>query len=145
MSTGAVIGSQAKVYYWDLLASPIGWTAYEEVTEFGDLSESRPEVDVTHLDSTSVERIGGLKDGDKFDMKQNFTANTYGTAKDQFDANDTLDIKVDFTPTGVSVTKYFKLVPLMCGVEKVTPKKEVSLKTSGRITGDVSDSTTVGA
>ncbi len=144
MATGAVIGSKATVSYWDLLASPVGWTQYVEVREFGDVAETKSEEDVTTTDSDAVERIGGLKDGDKFGMKQNFTATSYGVAKDQFDADETLDLKVDFTPTGVAVTKYFKFVSLKCAIEKVDPKKAVTIMFEGRITNGVSDTTTVG-
>lgn len=137
MATNAVIGSKTTVSYYDLAVSPADYTKYAEVRSFGEVGLKRPEVDVTHLDSDAVERIGGLQDGESINIMMNMTSSNFGVVKDQVDAGTTLTLKVDFTATGFTETLYFDFVPLEYKVGKVDPKNELQLTLTGRITGDI--------
>jgi len=50
----------------------ISGTEIKEVVEFGGPETDRPQVDVTHLRSTSREYIGGLKDNGSFTLTVNY-------------------------------------------------------------------------
>lgn len=52
-------------------ASPITYTELPEVMGGVQIGETLPLVDVTHLQSTSREYIGGLADGDEFSLECN--------------------------------------------------------------------------
>lgn len=137
-STNAQIGSQTKVYFWDTSLSPDGYTQIPNVRQFGPTGATKPEVDSTDLDSTGVERIGGLQDGDEFPITCVANAITSAMLKGFFDDGLNLDLKVIY-PAPLSLTEYFSFTPLHFEKGTITPSGLVECTLQGRISGDISD------
>ena len=73
--TQAVLGSTTTLKLMDTTASPNAYTLIAEVLRIGPIGSQAPEVDVTNLDSTSKEYIGGLPDGASVEFECNWIKN----------------------------------------------------------------------
>ena len=70
MATNAFL-SNFKFDLKDTTVSPNTYSQLEEVVSGGQVGETTPTIDVSHLTSTSREYIGGLQDGDEFSLECN--------------------------------------------------------------------------
>lgn len=131
-------GSLATLHFWDVSLSPDAWTKFGQVRRFGVLGVDRPEVDVTDLDSTGVERIGGLADGREITIEIYANTTTMPQIESLFSANATIDLKATF-PAPLSLTRYFSIAPL--GIDQpgqVEPNTPLMVSLRGRISGSIS-------
>jgi hypothetical protein len=136
MATNAQIGSKTVVSYFNT-----GTSAYEEFAECDSIDGiglKRPEVDVTHLESDAVERIGGLPDGETVTLMFNMVAENFLIVKGLVDAGDLVQMKIDF-PAPLEDSIFFDIIPLEYKIQKVDPKGALKLSLGGRITGDISE------
>lgn len=69
--SGETHTKETKMYVGDL-ASPTVYTAIKGVLGVPPVLQEAPEIDVTSLDSTSREYIGGLATGDELDIEFNW-------------------------------------------------------------------------
>lgn len=135
----AYIGSKATLSFWDLSASPDAWTRYEEVRKMDALGAMANEVDKTTLDSDAVERRAGLPDPEKFGFTVNMTADQFTVLLAQRTAGTNLDLKADYTPTGLDTTLYFTFVPLGLKVLDIDAKGLIECKVDGRVSGEITE------
>lgn len=132
MATNSQIGSGTIVSY----DTGGGFTPFAELESFNDLGISRPEVDMTHVLSTEVDRIAGLKDGEKVKMMFNFIAADFTVVKDMVDVGDPVPFQFEFqAPNALTLT--CTLVPLAYKIEKVDAKTGIKFSMETRVTGDI--------
>lgn len=136
-STNAQIGSQTQVWYWDTDLTPDAYVQIPNIRSFGPTGATKPEVDSTDLDSTGVQRIGGLQDGDEFPIVCVANATTAALLKEFFDEGDNIDLKVIY-PSPLSITEYFQITPLHFEKGSITPSGLVECTLSSRISGSIS-------
>ncbi len=136
MTTSAKLGSGA-ILALGSGASPQVYTTVEEVLRISEVGQENPEVPVTHLQSTSVERIAGLKDGKTFDFTMNYIQGTQQQAlRTAVLAGDTKHFKITW-PFSPETTAVFDCVCLDFSTEETTSEVQVTAVFRGRITGDV--------
>ena len=135
MTTAAVIGAGSKIYRTDVSPN----VAFDEITSVSGVGSTRPETEVTHLDSTGVERIGGLQDGNEVTISGNYIRDAQ---VDQF----VTDVATAQTPTRTYMvtvptsperTYSFTGVPLSWELGELTPSGAVTFSLGLRISGDV--------
>ena len=135
MTTAAVIGAGAKIY--NTTNSPE--VAFGEVTGISGLGATRPEVEATHLDSTGVERIGGLQDGNEITITGNYVRDSEvdgfvtDVAATQVPTR-TYRIEV---PTSPRRTYSFTGIPLSWSIDDLNPSGVVTFSLGLRISGSV--------
>jgi hypothetical protein len=142
MTTTAFKGSQTLLKIGDGV-SPEVFTTIGEVTSIGALGQRNDLIEVTHLESTAKEYIGGLPDGLEIAVVCNYkpthaqqvaaiAAVTAGTSK---------NFKYTMPSGGGSLTFSFTALVLGWTVGPTTPNEavhlELTLKISGSITGPV--------
>lgn len=137
-ATLAQIGSETTLSYWNLAASPDAWVDLGPIRTISGVGVERPEVESTTLDSTSVERIGGLRDGKE--MTITFTAATTSMLLiiSFVDDGDPLDLKLTF-PAPLSDSLYLTITPLSYEFSEIGPSDLIEIELGGRITGDITD------
>ena len=64
-TTEATIGAGTELAFYDTEASPVDYTVVDSVRSITGPSQSKSEVDSTTLDSTAIERVSGLPDGEQ--------------------------------------------------------------------------------
>lgn len=137
-NTNSQIGSQVALAYGNG-ASPQVYTSLGPVRSIAGIGLTRPEVDSTTLDSTAVERIGGLQDGKQVTIV--FTAANANAQliKGFVDAGTAIRLRVTF-PSPLNESRYFNIIPLDYDHGTITASGLLELTLMGRITGAISAS-----
>lgn len=137
--TNAQIGAGTTLSYWDTDVSPDAYTPLGPIRNIQGVGVDRPEVDSTTLDSTAVERIGGLPDGKEVTIT--FTTGSSNDILDDIrafvDAAAALDLKLALAAPA-SETLYFSIIPLGYDLGTIAPNDLIEVTMRGRITGDIS-------
>lgn len=134
-STLAQTGSAVTLHY--AVGSPIVWTNLGPIRSIAGIGQSRPEVDSTTLDSTAVERIGGLPDGKQVTVVFTTATSNHDLIEGFVTAGTPIQLRVVF-PTPVTETRYFYMVPLDYDRGSITPGGLMETTLMGRITGSIS-------
>jgi len=135
MATNAVIGSTGKLYRTDV--SPE--VAFGEITSVSGPSLERPEVEVSHLDSTGVERIGGLVDGGTVEFSGNWIRNAQAVQfRSDVSASQTptRTYRVEW-PTSPRTTASFTGIPLTFNMNEMSTGEAVTFSASMRVSGSI--------
>lgn len=138
-STTAQIGATVDLAFWDTSQSPDAYTDLGQVRSIAGVGSTKPEVDSTTLDSTAVERISGLPDGDSVTIV--FTTGATNTNLDRIRGWQSGSSEVDYKLTlGAPATEilYFSLIPLHFDLGTIQPSNLVEVTFQGRITGSIS-------
>lgn len=131
--TSAVLGASSQLALSDG-ASPEVYTLIAEVLRVGPVGSIAPEVDVTNLDSTAKEYIGGLPDGAQVEFSMNWLAGN----SQQETLRDAVGNTHNFRFTwNDSSTATFALVVLGFNREETTPESQLTASITGRITGAI--------
>src|SRR5262245_2395380 len=136
-SANAQIGSLTTLSFWDTDLTPDAWVAIANIRQFGEVGADKPEVDSTDLDSTGVERIGGLTDGKEISIVCVGNSTTLAQFEEFYNEGSTLDLKATF-PTPLSTSRYFSLTPLGFSLGTITPSGLIEVTLRGRISGSIS-------
>lgn len=136
-SNNAQIGSQVTLQYWNTSASPDVWATLGKVRQIQGIGTEKPEVDSTTLDSTAVERIGGLPDGKQVTVTLTTTAAVMAILEGFTAGTDNIDFKI-FFPSPINLTRYFTLTPLGYDHGTVQPSGLLEISLMGRISGSIS-------
>lgn len=109
-------GYGAQLWYSDVDASPFSYTKLIELVSIAGLGTTRPEIDMTHLESPddSIERIGGMKDGNNVTLLFNTTVDNIDVVQGLVDDNVNLEWKLVWLSTSglAAKTRYFRGIPL---------------------------------
>lgn len=116
-------------------ASPEVYTTVAEVLRIGPIGSTAPEVDVTNLDSTAKEYIGGLGDGAQVEFECNWIKSTQQTTLRDA-VGDTHNFKVTWSDSPNTVAT-FALVVLGFNMGETTPESQITASVTGRITGSI--------
>src|SRR5437016_5566938 len=103
------------------IASPETFLTLAEVRNIDGFGVKRNEVDVTHEESPgeSIERIGGLKDGEVVNVKCNMTVDNVDILKGFVDVGDVINWELEFP--GDLPTYFFSAVPLTWKISGTAP------------------------
>lgn len=109
-------GYGAQLWYSDVDASPFSYTKLIELVSIAGLGTTRPRIDMTHLESPddSIEKIGGMKEGNTTTLLFNTTVDNIDVVQDLVDANENLEWKLVWLSTSglAAKTRYFRGIPL---------------------------------
>jgi hypothetical protein len=137
-TTEATIGAGTELAFWDTEASPDAYTVVDSVRSITGPSQSKSEVDSTTLDSTAIERISGLSDGEQITIvladnaaSKALCARWFAAASIDFRETYPEDI---FSPVQID---YYTVVPLKNDGGTTTPNNLKERTFTGRITGSV--------
>jgi hypothetical protein len=131
--TNAVLGAGTQLKLSDD-ASPEVFTLIAEVLNMGAVGATAPEVDVTNLDSTSKEYIGGLPDGESVEFELNFLDTNVQHEDLRDSVGDTRHFQLVFSDTSEAD---FLMVVLGFSRSPTTPEEQLKATVTGRITGDI--------
>lgn len=132
--TAAVLGAGSALKLGDA-ASPEVFTTIAEVLRCGPIGSVTPEVDVTNLDSTAKEYIGGLPDGASVEFEGNWIKSTQQTG-----LRDAVGTTRNFTMTWAdspASSAAFAMVILGFNFGETTPESQLTFSVTGRITGAI--------
>jgi len=132
--TQAVLGALTTLKLGSA-ASPIVYTTVAEVLRIGPIGSQAPEVDVTNLDSTAKEYIGGLPDGASVEFECNWIKSAQQVTL-QGAVGDTHIFQVTW-PDSPATTASFSMVVLGFNMGETTPESQLTSSISGRITGAI--------
>lgn len=135
-SSNAQIGSQTVLAAYDLTASPNHYSTVGYVRSISGVGAMKPEVDSTTLDSTAVERIGGLPDGKEVTVVLTTTSTIITTVEGWLAQTEEVQFRLTI-PSPASVTRYFSLIVLDYEHSQITPSGLMELTFKGRITGSI--------
>lgn len=138
-STTAQIGATVDLAYWNTALSPDAYSDLGQIRSINGVGVTKPEVDSTTLDSTAMEYIGGLENGDTCTIV--FTTGAANTNIDRIRGWLTAAVEVDFRLTANSPATevlYFSVTPLHFDLGNIQPNNLLELTFSGRITGGIS-------
>jgi len=133
--TSAVLGANSALQLGSG-ASPQVYTTIAEVLRCGPIGSTAPEVDVTNLDSTAKEYIGGLPDGASVEFDVNFIAGNTQQEALRDGVGNTINLKMVWSGSPESSAK-FDLVLLSFMRGETTPESQQTATISGRISGDI--------
>lgn len=139
-SSNAQIGSQVALSYWNAAASPPAYQTIGKVRTLDGIGVAKPEVDSTTLDSTGVERIGGLPDGEQVTIVFTTTQATMEKLEQFLASTSSIDLKVVW-PSPTNVTRYFALLPLKYNHNSMAASNLLEMTLQGRMTGAAPSST----
>lgn len=133
--TEAVLGALSQLKLGDS-ASPIVYTLISEVLRCGPIGSEAPEVNVTNLDSSSQEYIGGLKNGMTVEFEVNWIpGNTQQELlRDGIDSTKIFQMVWSGSPESTAI---FSMVLTAFSRGETTPEGQQTASISGRITGDI--------
>lgn len=134
-ATLAQTGSAATLHY--AVGSPIVWTNLGPIRSISGIGASRSEVDSTTLDSTAVERIGGLPDGKQVSIVFTTATSNHDLIEGFVTAGTTIQLRIVF-PAPLTETRYFYVVPLDYDRGTIAPGQLQETTFMGRITGSIS-------
>ena len=132
--TAAVLGASATLKLGNG-ASPEVFTTIAEVLRVGAIGSTTPEIDVTNLDSTAKEYIGGLPDGNNVEFEFNWIKSAQQTAL-RDSTGTTKNFQMTW-PDSPASTASFAMVVLQFDINETTPEGQITASVSGRITGDI--------
>lgn len=131
--TSAVLGAGSTLKLGSG-ASPQVYTTIAEVLRCGPIGSITPEKDVTNLDSTAKEYIGGLPDGASVEFELNFIAgNTQHEALRDAPGN-THNFQMVWSDSSSAT---FDMVVLGFNRGETTPEDQLTASITGRITGAI--------
>lgn len=136
-SSQAQIGAGVSLSYWNTAASPDAWALLGNVRSIQGVGTKKPEVDSTTLDSTAVERIGGLPDGQEVSITVTTTATAMTLFEGWIAGTSNIDLKLIF-PTPATSTRYFTIAPLGFDHGTIQPSGLCEIVVTGRISGAIS-------
>ena len=131
--TSAVLGALAQ-FKLGSGASPQVYTKVSEVLSIGPIGSTAPEVEVTNLDSTAKEYIGGLADGASVEIEFNYLNGNTQQEDLRDSVGDTKAIQIVCPDT---TQADFNLVILGFNMGETTPESQMTASVSGRISGDI--------
>jgi hypothetical protein len=131
--TQAVLGAGSSLKLGG--GSPFTYTTIAEVLRVGPIGSVAPEVDVTNLDSTSKEYIGGLPDGATVEFEMNWIKTAQQTALRDA-VGTTQKFKIDWSDSPSS-SATFDMVVLGFEMGETTPEGQLTASCTGRISGDI--------
>ena len=134
--TLAVLGSTTTLKIMDTTISPNAYALIAEVLRIGQIGAVAPEVDVTNLDSTSKEYIGGLPDGASVEFEMNWIKSNTKQIILQGAVGNTHSFQVTW-PDSPATVATFSMVVLGFNMGETTPEAQLTANVSGRITGDI--------
>ena len=104
----------------------------------GPIGGTNTEVDVTNLDSTAKEFIGGLSEGNNVDFDVNFIANNTEilSLRTSQAASATVNLRMVWQTSPLQNAQ-FDLVLLGFEIGETTPEGQVTGSVSGRISGSI--------
>lgn len=132
--TQAVLGATTTLKLGSS-ASPIVYTTIAEVLRIGPVGSQAPEVDVTNLDSTAKEYIGGLPDGAQVEFSCNWIKSSQQTTLRDAVGN-THVFQVTW-PDSPASTAQFSMVVLGFNMDETTSESQLKASITGRITGAI--------
>jgi hypothetical protein len=132
--TAAVLGAGSALKLGNG-ASPEVFTTIAEILRCGPIGSVTPEVDVTNLDSTAKEYIGGLPDGASVEFEGNWTKATQQTALRDA-VGTTKNFVMEWADSPASSAS-FAMVVLGFSMGETTPESQLTFTVQGRITGDI--------
>jgi hypothetical protein len=136
-SSNASIGSLVQLWYWNTVPSPDVWAQLGNIRGTGDYGTTKSQVDSTTLDSTAVERIGGLPDGEEFTVTFTTTSTIMTLLKLWIAGTANIDVKVIY-PSPISTTDYFTITPLGMKQSGIQPSNLLEITLTARISGAIS-------
>lgn len=131
--TAAVLGAQSALKLSDMAVTP-AFTTIAEVLRVGPIGSTTPEVDVTNLDSTAKEYIGGLPDGNSVEFELNWIAGNVQQHALRDGVGTTLDFEIVWSDGSEAA---FSMVVLGFERGETTPEGQLTASITGRITGDI--------
>lgn len=131
--TSAVLGSLTEFRLGDG-GGPETFTKVAEVLSIGPVGATAPEVDVTNLDSTSKEYIGGLPDGQQVEISGNWIAASTEQAELRDNVGNTRNIQIVWPD---STQADFAFVILGFNMDETSAETQIKFSVSGRISGDI--------
>jgi len=131
--TSAALGALAE-FKLGSGASPQVYTKVAEVLRIGEIGSVAPEVDVTNLDSTAKEYIGGLPDGASVEIQMNWLASNTQQEDFRDSVGDTEAIQIVWPDSSQAD---FNLVVLGFNRDETTAESQMTATVSGRITGAI--------
>lgn len=134
-SNFAQTGTQVTLHY--AVGSPIVWTTLGKIRSIAGVGMGRPEVDSTTLDSTAVERIGGLPDGKTVTIVFTTATDSHDLIESLVTTGTAIQLRLVF-PAPVTETRYFYITPLDYDRGSITPDGLMETTMMGRITGSIS-------
>ena len=133
--TSAVLGALTQ-FNLGSGASPQVYTKVAEVTSIGPIGSTAPEVDVTNLDSTAMEYISGLPDGNAIDVVMNFLSGNTQQEAMRDGVGSTFNVQIIW-PDSPNTTAVFSFVLLGFNRDETTPTDALKASVTGRITGAI--------
>lgn len=133
-STNAQIGSLSSLFYWNATASPAAYQTLGKVRSIQGVGVNKTEVDSTTLDSTGVDRIGGLPDGKQITIVLTLTAASLLLVEGFLNSTASIDLKLT-TPAPSSTSRYFSMLPLDYDRGTMTASGLLEITLQGRMTG----------
>lgn len=124
-------GSQLKL---GAGSGPVVYTTIAEVLQIGSIGSTTSEVDVTNLDSTAKEYIGGLPDGGSVEFKVNFLRGNTQQHALRDGVGDTKLFELAWSDTSGAA---FSMVILGFTRDETTPEGQMTATIQGRITGAI--------
>ena len=132
--TQAKLGALSQLKMGDGGGSPEVFTKIAEILSIGEVGEEAPEVPVTNLDSTRVERIAGLPDGSAVQFSGNWIAGNTQQQAARAAVGTTRNFQIVW-PDGTQADFAMAVLGFMMG--ETTPGAQMTFSVSGRITGDI--------
>jgi len=131
--TNAILGAGTQLKL-GTDASPHVYTLIAEVLNMGAVGSTAPEVDVTNLDSTSKEYIGGLPDGESVEFELNWLASNVQQEDLRDSVGSTRGFQLVYSDSSQAD---FQMVVLGFSRSSTTPEEQLKASVTGRITGDI--------
>jgi hypothetical protein len=131
--TSAVLGANSY-FKIGTAASPTAYTTIAEILSIGAIGQTASEVDVTNMDSTAMEYISGLADGNSVEISMNFLAGNTQHEQVRDGVGTTHNIQIVWSDAS---TATFQFVQLGFNRDESTPTDQLKASVSGRITGAI--------
>lgn len=142
--TKAQRGYGAQLWYSAVGASPFSYTKLIELVSIAGLGTTRPEIDMTHLesDNDSIERIGGIQDGNVTTLLFNTTVDNIDIVQGMIEANVNLEWKLIWLSTSglAAKTRYFRAIPLTVDLGTIDAPSGLRQSMTMRISRSISGS-----
>ena len=134
--TSAVLGSLTQ-FKLSNEASPEVFTTVAEVLRIGPVGSTAPEVDVTNLDSTAMEYISGLPDGQQVEIEMNFLAGNAQQNALRDGVGTTKSVQIVWPGASPQASASFEWVILGFNRGETTPNSQQTAAVTGRISGAI--------